>query len=450
MSPVALISGFRAEAFRCLPTKSVRGGGSAAVSPRAGSGVGDGAAFPGRRGGRRPDRCPGRPCCGGTGSGRGGRWRRRASPRSGRRTVSDPARGAEWKRSDCSVRASPLRLGAAMAGPAGRCRFDRIELPVRASERRPTESAVALAPGAASGARAASQPRAGEQTPCGHGRCIRISKSARSARPGWARGRSADSERGEGLGDWWCGGWRYAAPVVGRGNGKVAEALPHPPTSRRDGRAGREDGGLAEGAGRLVVDRRRQRLARRADDRVGPGLGDGDGMVRASGPAQNDGKGQDQQPETTAERHRAKGGDVGAGLRARVAHGLVRYLVEHGACNRARRPPRSGPEHTTPLAAHPSADELVEAPRLCPGTGRQLGERNPPGGRTSRCRRTPPWGTLGWTADVELAHHGPAGKLDGMEDGVGDVFRAEDALGLGGGSSGWSRSIPVSTDPGQR
>ena len=85
----------------------------------------------------------------------------------------------------------------------------------------------------------------------------------------------------------------------------------------RDGRrlrgAGREDGGLAEGAGRLVVDRRRERFPRSADggDRIGR-LRERECSAPLAMPSVS-GRAEEEQPEKAAEWHRLKGGPGGPG-----------------------------------------------------------------------------------------------------------------------------------------
>jgi hypothetical protein len=87
----------------------------------------------------------------------------------------------------------------------------------------------------------------------------------RSSRPGWARNRSDDSESGWGSGV-------GEATRVGMRNPRVErdEVFPHHPEGRLGhpyGRrsAGRENRGLAEGAGRFIVDRGGKRLSGLSD-----------------------------------------------------------------------------------------------------------------------------------------------------------------------------------------
>jgi len=75
-------------------------------------------------------------------------------------------------------------------------------------------------------------------------------------------------------------------------------------------RARRKNGRLAERAGGLVMNRRRQRLPRRTDGGPGRERGNRHGRLRACGHAHGKGQGEQEQPDHATQSHRRKGEHV--------------------------------------------------------------------------------------------------------------------------------------------
>ena len=247
MSPVALISGLRAEALRWRPMNSVLGR-QASSCPTAPAGL-----PPPPLGRRQPGAPRDRRSC--------RRAARRAPepepPRSGSATDGSPRVGGSAHRApppDCRLRDSHHGKERRLPDRPGRFLLRAIEPGGR--RRRPHGRANRMARRNLSAeGRVPPQPAYGEEASRASTDKHEDLRIMRSSRPGWAAKPVRRFGVWEGLGSRRgdARGYEESARRERRG---LPAPIPRAASGTRDGRrdAGRENGGLAEGAGRLIVD----------------------------------------------------------------------------------------------------------------------------------------------------------------------------------------------------